>query len=202
MPTGEPVDRRSAVRRPGRRSLLVGASVLALIAAVLAPAIAGASAPKAGGGKGQKIDFTADPPEGFEARDLNAPAPEPGTVHQITMHATETVLEIAPGVKQEMWTFDKTVPGPILRGKVGDTFEITIVNDGKIGHSIDFHASKVAWNVEMRTIEPGEELLDDDGNEPEVKLDMRCVLCGEPIARPLEQHDDGEELYCARCQES
>jgi nitrite reductase (NO-forming) len=75
------------------------------------------------------------------------------------MHATEKVLEIAPGVKQEMWTFDNTVPGPVLRGKVGDTFEITLVNDGKIGHSIDFHASKVAWNVEMRTIEPGEELL-------------------------------------------
>ena len=159
MTAGERVERRTSRRRPGRGPVLIGVSVLALIAAVLAPAIAGASAPKAGGGKGQKIDFAADAPDGFEARDPNAPAPDPGTVHQITMHATEKVLEIAPGVKQEMWTFDNTVPGPVLRGKVGDTFEITLVNDGKIGHSIDFHASKVAWNVEMRTIEPGEELL-------------------------------------------
>lgn len=60
------------------------------------------------------------------------------------------------------------------------------------------------WPVEHAGMvpEPGDELLDDDGNEPEVKLDMRCVLCGEPIARPLEQHDDGEGLYCTRCQES
>jgi nitrite reductase (NO-forming) len=108
---------------------------------------------------GQKLDISGDPPASFEARDPNAPATPTGTVHQITMHATETVLEIAPGTQQKMWTFDGTVPGPVLRGNVGDTFEITLVNDGTIGHSIDFHASKVAWNVEMRTIDPGKQLL-------------------------------------------
>jgi nitrite reductase (NO-forming) len=46
-----------------------------------------------------------------------------------------------------------------LRGKVGDVFRITLVNDGEFGHSIDFHASKVAWNDEMRTIAPGESLV-------------------------------------------
>jgi nitrite reductase (NO-forming) len=58
-----------------------------------------------------------------------------------------------------MWTFDGTVPGTTLRGRVGDLFTITLVNDGSIGHSLDFHASKVAWNDEMRTIEPGESLV-------------------------------------------
>jgi len=28
-----------------------------------------------------------------------------------------------------------------------------------MGHSIDFHASKVAWDDEMRTIQPGESLV-------------------------------------------
>ena len=28
-----------------------------------------------------------------------------------------------------------------------------------MGHSIDFHASKVAWSDEMRTIQPGESLV-------------------------------------------
>ncbi|MCJ7671453.1 MAG: multicopper oxidase domain-containing protein, partial [Acidimicrobiia bacterium] len=156
------VNRRSVTQQgPGRRGrfVVIGVSALALFTAAFLPGSAGATSHHSVAGKGQKIDFAADPPEGFEARDPNAPVAEPGTVHQITMHMTETVLEIAPGVKQEMWTFDKQVPGPMLRGKVGDTFEITIVNDGKIGHSIDFHSSKVAWNVEMRTIEPGEELL-------------------------------------------
>jgi nitrite reductase (NO-forming) len=87
-------------------------------------------------------------------------APAPGaTEHEITLRATETQMEVAPGVFQEVWTFDDMVPGPILRGTVGDLFTVTLVNDGDIGHSIDFHASRVAWNDEMRTIAPGESLV-------------------------------------------
>jgi nitrite reductase (NO-forming) len=58
-----------------------------------------------------------------------------------------------------MWTFEDQVPGPILRGKIGDLFTVTLVNEGEVGHSIDFHASKVAWDDEMRTIASGEELV-------------------------------------------
>jgi nitrite reductase (NO-forming) len=108
---------------------------------------------------GQQVDFAADPSAEFAARDPNAPAPLPGTVHQLTLEAQEKVVEIAPGVEQTMWMFGDQVPGPVLRGKVGDTFEITLVNKGTLGHSIDFHASKVAWNTHMRTIGPGESLV-------------------------------------------
>jgi nitrite reductase (NO-forming) len=96
-----------------------------------------------------------------EARDpVLPPVTTPaGTVHRLTLSATEEEVEIAPGLTQLMWTFNGQVPGPTLRGKVGDVFEITLVNDGTLGHSIDFHASKVAWNDEMRTIEPGESLV-------------------------------------------
>ena len=106
-----------------------------------------------------KIDAAAAPSADFKPYDPNlAPAPG-GTVHNIEMHAIEKEIEVAPGVTQMMWTFDGKVPGTILRGKVGDVFNITLYNDGKIGHSLDFHASKVAWNDEMRTIQPGESLL-------------------------------------------
>ncbi len=105
------------------------------------------------------IDFNAAPPAGWKPRDpVLAPALT-GTVHEITFRATEKVIEVAPGVTQEMWTFNDTVPGPVLRGKIGDTFKVTLVNDGKLGHSIDFHASRVAWNDKMRTILPGESLV-------------------------------------------
>jgi nitrite reductase (NO-forming) len=77
----------------------------------------------------------------------------------VTFHATETVKEVAPGVTQELWLFNDQFPGPVLRGKVGDVFTVTLVNDGKLGHSLDFHASKVAWNDEMRTLQPGESLV-------------------------------------------
>jgi nitrite reductase (NO-forming) len=108
---------------------------------------------------GATIDFGAEPGPDFTAYDpALQPAPG-GTEHAITLHATETVHEVAPGVTQQLWTFNDQVPGPILRGRVGDIFTITLVNDGSLGHSIDFHASKVAWNDEMRTIEPGESLV-------------------------------------------
>ncbi len=108
---------------------------------------------------GATIDFAATPAAGWTRFDpLLEPAPG-GTEHQLTLHATETVKEVAPGVTQELWTFNDQYPGPVLRGKVGDLFTVTLVNDGKLGHSIDLHASKVAWNDEMRTIQPGESLV-------------------------------------------
>ena len=107
---------------------------------------------------GQKIDEAAEPDADFVARDPNAPATPSGTVHRIELEATEQEVEIAPGVTQMMWGFNNSVPGPTLRGNVGDTFEITLTNSGENQHSIDLHASKVAWNKEMRSISPGETL--------------------------------------------
>jgi len=115
----------------------------------------GAPAPPSG----KAIDFGATPEAGWKPYDPTlAPAPG-GTEHKLELHATEERIEIAPGVTQEMWTFNSTVPGPALRGKIGDLFTVTLINDGKNGHSIDFHASEVAPNDEMRTIGPGESLV-------------------------------------------
>jgi nitrite reductase (NO-forming) len=108
---------------------------------------------------GAQIDFAAQPAADFTPYDPRLQAAPGGREHAVTFHAAETVIEVAPGVTQELWTFNNQFPGPVLRGRVGDIFTITLVNDGKLGHSIDFHASKVAWNDEMRTIEPGESLV-------------------------------------------
>jgi nitrite reductase (NO-forming) len=105
------------------------------------------------------IDPQATPAATWTPYDPRLAPASGGTEHRLTMHATERVIEVAPGVSQELWTFDEQVPGPTLRGKVGDIFTITLVNDGTLGHSIDLHASKVAWNDEMRTIQPGESLV-------------------------------------------
>lgn len=125
-------------------------------------AAAGASGAAAAGGGGDAagaaIDFNAEPASDWQPFDpVLKPAPG-GTEHKIAMTAEETVLEVAPGVTQELWTFNGQMPGPMMRGKVGDLFTVTLTNNGKMGHSIDFHASKVAWNDEMRTIQPGESL--------------------------------------------
>ena len=108
---------------------------------------------------GATIDFTASPGPDWRPYDPVLQPAAGGTVHDITLHATEEQIEVAPGVTQELWTFGGQVPGPTLRGHLGDVFNVTLVNDGKMGHSIDFHASEVAPNVEMRTIDPGQSLV-------------------------------------------
>ncbi len=79
-------------------------------------------------------------------------------VHKLTLTVTEVPLEVAPGVWQTRWTFNGKSVGPTLHGRVGDVFDITLVNDGTMGHSIDFHAGELAPDKPMRTIPPGESL--------------------------------------------
>jgi nitrite reductase (NO-forming) len=105
------------------------------------------------------LDFMATPGDDFTAYDAALrPAPG-GRVHRETLHVQDVETEVAPGVTQERWTYNGTVPGPVLRASVGDVFEITLVNDGDLGHSIDFHAGSLAPDGPMRTIAPGGSLV-------------------------------------------
>ncbi|MEU3979300.1 multicopper oxidase domain-containing protein [Streptomyces sp. NPDC026672] len=111
----------------------------------------------AGGGP---LDLTADFSRGWTARDPDLPPVPGGTVHRLELHAAHREIEVAPGVRQRMWTFGGTAPGPTLHGRVGDVFEVTLVNDDKgMGHGIDFHAGSLAPDGPMRTIRPGERLV-------------------------------------------
>nr|WBO75863.1 multicopper oxidase domain-containing protein [Streptomyces sp. SBE_14.2] len=106
------------------------------------------------------LDLGADFSHGWKARDAElAPAPG-GKLHKLELHADHTTVEVAPGVRQQMWTFGGTAPGPTLRGTVSDVFEITLVNDDKdMAHGIDFHAGSLAPDRPMRTLQPGERLV-------------------------------------------
>lgn len=122
----------------------------------------GGSMPAGGSGVGvgdaPAIDFQADPEQDWQPYDP-ALQPAPGAIeHQLSMTVRDTVVEVAPGVRQTLWTFNGTSPGPTLHGKVGDVFTITFVNDASMGHGIDFHAGSLAPDRPMRTIDPGESL--------------------------------------------
>jgi nitrite reductase (NO-forming) len=84
------------------------------------------------------------------------PAPG-GREHDVTLRVEQTTLEVAPGVRRQMWTYNGTVPGPVLHGKVGDLFTVHLVNHGDMPHSIDFHASQVDPARAMRSVPPGVE---------------------------------------------
>jgi len=134
-----------------------------------------------GGGVGQEPpaeespaasdDHGGPPPATNVTADPNAPPPithDPrapelleGELHEIELVMTERQMTVATGFAQNVWTFGDTVPGPVIRVKVGDTIRVRLVNspDNQLPHSLDFHSSMVAWNDEMRSINPGEELI-------------------------------------------
>src|SRR6185295_1501603 len=97
----------------------------------------------------------------YQPRDATAPAALSGTTHDIDLVTEEKDMTVAPGFVQHVWTFNGTVPGPAIRVHVGDTVRIHLKNpaSSQMSHSVDFHASQVAWNDEMASIKPGEEKL-------------------------------------------
>ena len=96
--------------------------------------------------------------EALPAYPAELPPLEPGTEHSYTFHVTEQQDPVTGDLTREVWTYNGTSPGPVLHGRIGDTFHVTLVNDGTMGHSIDFHAGELAPDEPMRTIEPGETL--------------------------------------------
>ena len=86
----------------------------------------------------------------------DAPAYRAAKVHEIDWDMTEKVVEIAPGKVVKVWTFEDSVPGPVVRVRVGDTVKVTIRNKTKLPHSIDFHAARIAPDRAFRDVAAGE----------------------------------------------
>ena len=106
-----------------------------------------------------QVDLNWQPPSYFKAHDARAPRSQAaGTVHRHTLRVSEITAQVGAGVTQKRMTYNGGVPGPVLRGQVGDHFEITLVNDGTMSHSIDFHAGVLAPDKPMRSISPGQSL--------------------------------------------
>ena len=91
----------------------------------------------------------------FDAR--VAPASDAG-VKVFRIPIKDATIEIAKGVTYQGWTFGGTVPGPVIRARVGDRVRITVVNQSPIPHSIDFHSARIPANVAYRMIMPNDSL--------------------------------------------
>lgn len=62
------------------------------------------------------------------------------------------------GSTMKAFTFNGSIPGPVIRVKEGDTVEFELFNNtkNKKSHSIDFHAARVNVLDEFAPIKPGE----------------------------------------------
>lgn len=72
--------------------------------------------------------------------------------------ATEKVIDV-DGKPMKLWTFNNSVPGPVLRVVVGDKVTIKIKNakDSKFLHSVDYHSSRLTLGGGHVQVKPGEE---------------------------------------------
>jgi nitrite reductase (NO-forming) len=81
------------------------------------------------------------------------------TTVRVTLTAQELTAELADGTTYDFWTFDGTVPGPMIRAMVGDTIELTLVNPStnSVGHNIDLHAvNGPGGGAAVTNVMPGE----------------------------------------------
>ncbi len=86
---------------------------------------------------------------------------EPRVV-QVRMVVEETEAEIAPGVFVWAFTFNGSMPRPIIVVHEGDYVELTLQNPGrnKLPHNVDFHASMGALGGGALTlVNPGQEVV-------------------------------------------
>jgi len=137
--------------------------------------IATSAAPATNNTSAQAVPTVVVPPHAtYNAAPPVAPA---GPVATITLTVKEVLIAIAPGIAYHAWTFNGTVPGPILRVRQGQIVHFTLINDGSIPHSIDFHAAQTPWSVNYQDVAPGKRFsFDWKANYPGIFL----YHCGAP----------------------
>lgn len=58
---------------------------------------------------------------------------------EYTLVAENTTLEISPGVRVEAWTYNGTIPGPVLRATEGDRVILHFINKTPMSHTVHLH---------------------------------------------------------------
>ena len=92
-------------------------------------AMVGEQAPAVGGPT--DLDALLYPPHALPYR--------PGRLREYSLTASDTELEVAPGVFFPAWVYNGTAPGPVIRATEGDRLRVRFVNAGSHPHTIHFH---------------------------------------------------------------
>ena len=145
------------------------------------------------------IATKAAPASAAESRDISRdpakiPAPVgnrgPQTV-RVDLETVEIDGQLADGTTYRYWTFNGTVPGPLLRVRVGDTVQVFIKNDADSAmvHSVDFHAvTGPGGGAAYLQVEPGQTK----------QLDFKALIPGLYVyhcATPMVAHHIANGMY-------
>ncbi len=88
---------------------------------------------------------------------VNSTEPRKIDIH---LEVREVVAPLASGVRYVFWTYEGTVPGPMIRAREGDTVRLTLVNhhENTHDHSIDLHAvTGPGGGAAYTQVKPGEQ---------------------------------------------
>lgn len=110
------------------------------------------------------------PQKGPLAYGPNVPKLQEGDTVEVRIDVTHKLFQVKKGVSFTGWLFGDSLPGPILRVRVGQTIKFTMtdrtldtmknmtmsMNMKPMPHSIDFHAAMVNPEDKYRSIFPGE----------------------------------------------
>src|SRR5919108_2825807 len=120
------------------------------------------------------------------ARLLYPPRPQPhrpGRVREYTFLAEDRDVEIAPGIHFPAWTYNGTVPGPVVRATEDDLLRVNFINAGSHPHTIHFHGIHPA-NMDgvFEIVEPNDRFVYEFPARP---YGMHLYHCH---ATPLKKH--------------
>lgn len=158
--------------RADTRDATIPLAVMALLGAIVAIAIAFTAAQSDGTtpiapAEKAAATVTAEPTAapraataenwGVEATRFD-PATRPVTAGPKTFELTTKEQRVKVGDKvYDLWTFNDTVPGPVLRAVEGDMITVKVHNasSSKMLHSVDFHASRLTMGGGHVQVAPG-----------------------------------------------
>ncbi len=178
-------------KRLSRRSLLCRVAPLAAVgplATMAARASAGEPDRHHAVGHAAMFGDQAPAPGGPDTlRPLLEPPPalpyEPGRLREYTLTAVDRRIEIAQGVFFDAWTYNGTVPGPVIRATEDDLLRVRLVNAGAHPHTIHFHGIHPAeMDGVFEIVEPGDAFTYEFPARP---YGMQLYHCH---ATPLKKH--------------
>ena len=93
----------------------------------------------------------------------------------LTLVTEDAEIDIAPGERVKVWTFNGTVPGPTIRLAEGENVTIKYINKSPIPHTIHFHGNHDDVNDGVvPQVMPGQTYLYNITGEPAGALMYHC----------------------------
>jgi nitrite reductase (NO-forming) len=92
-----------------------------------------------------------------------AQATTAGKTKKVLLVANEKVVQVAPddalhpgGIKYNAMVFNGTIPGPVIALTQGENVQMTLKNEGKLIHSLDFHMGYGTNQANSGPVQPGQ----------------------------------------------